>query len=50
VANGVVYVGSFDGNLYALNSSNGVKLWSYYTGSVGSSPVVVNRMVFVDSD
>ena len=29
VANGVVYVGSFDGNVYALNASTGALLWSY---------------------
>ena len=29
VANGVVYVGSDDGNVYALNASTGAKLWSY---------------------
>src|SRR5208282_713818 len=29
VANGVVYVGSNDGNVYALNASTGAKLWSY---------------------
>ena len=29
VANGVVYVGSADGNVYALNASTGRRLWSY---------------------
>ena len=32
VANGVVYVGSDDNNVYALNASTGAKLWSYATG------------------
>ena len=32
MANGVVYVGSDDGNVYALNASTGAKLWSYATG------------------
>ena len=32
VANGVVYVGSYDGNVYALNASTGALLWSYTTG------------------
>jgi outer membrane protein assembly factor BamB len=50
VANGVVYIGSADHNLYALNASTGAKLWSYTTGSeVYSSPVVVNGMVYVGS-
>ena len=29
VVNGVVYVGSVDHNVYALNASTGAKLWSY---------------------
>ena len=31
VANGVVYVGSDDGNVYALNAATGAELWSYTT-------------------
>ena len=34
VVNGVVYVGSDDHNVYALNASTGAKLWSYTTGGV----------------
>ena len=33
VANGVVYVGSYDGNVYALKAGTGAKLWSYATGA-----------------
>ena len=41
VANGVVYFGSFDHKLYALNAKTGVTLWSYATGYiVESSPAV----------
>ena len=29
VMNGVVYIGSDDGNLYALNASSGQKMWSF---------------------
>ena len=44
VANGVVYVGSGDGNLYALKGSTGAKLWSYATdGQVFSSPAVAKN-------
>ena len=51
VANGVVYVGSYDYNVYALNATTGVKLWSYSTGSyVESSPAVANGVVYVGSD
>ena len=50
VANGVVYVGSGDFNVYALNASTGAKLWSYATGnSVESSPAVANGVVYVGS-
>ena len=35
VANGVVYVGSDDHNVYALKASTGAKLWSYTTGGCG---------------
>ena len=50
VANGVVYVGSLDGNIYGLNASTGDSLWSYTTGDfVESSPTVVNGTVYVGS-
>ena len=52
VANGVVYFGSDDNNVYALNANTGAKLWSYATGSlaVASSPAVANGVVYVGSD
>ena len=46
VAHGVVYVGSDDNNLYALNASTGAKMWSY--GALGS-PAVWNGAVYVFS-
>ena len=51
VMNGVVYVGSGDHNVYALNAKTGALLWRYTTGaSVQSSPAVANGVVFVGSD
>ena len=51
VADGKVYVGSWDGNVYALNASTGAYLWNYTTGGVvDSSPAVVGGKVFVGSD
>ena len=51
VVNGIVYVGSFDDNVYALNATSGDKLWNYTTGgAVASSPTVVNGEVYVGSD
>jgi len=50
VAQGVLYVGSNDFNLYALDASTGAKLWSFPTGSqVRSSPAVANGVVYVGS-
>jgi outer membrane protein assembly factor BamB len=51
VVDGTLYVGSTDGNVYALNESTGAKLWSYATGTaVYSSPAVVNGVVYVGSN
>jgi len=51
VAGGTVYVGSNDGNLYALNASIGAILWSGQTGaSIPQSPAVDGGRVFVGSD
>jgi uncharacterized repeat protein (TIGR01451 family) len=52
VVNGVVYIGSDDGNLYALNASTGQKLWSFSTGSgqrILDAPAVANGMVYIGS-
>jgi outer membrane protein assembly factor BamB len=47
----VVYVGSNDGFLYALNAGTGARLWSFLTGaSVTSSPTVANGVVYVGSN
>jgi outer membrane protein assembly factor BamB len=38
---GAVYIGSGDGNVYALNAYSGAKLWSFSTGgAVESSPAL----------
>ena len=51
VANGVVYVGSDDNNVYALNARTGAKLWSYASGNaVDSAPSVANGVVYVSSE
>ncbi len=50
LADGRVFFGSWDNNIYALNASTGALLWSYRTGSyVQSSPVVVNGVVYTAS-
>ena len=55
VANGVVYVGSCDDNLYAIDALTGKEKWRFTTGKswvygVLSSPAVANGVVYVGSD
>ncbi|MFF8713089.1 PQQ-binding-like beta-propeller repeat protein [Streptomyces sp. NPDC015184] len=48
IANGVVYFGSNDNNVYALDAATGKKHWSLDTGSVVySSSVVVGDLLYV---
>jgi len=50
VADGYVYVGSLDGNVYCLNAATGDLIWNYATDNlVGSSPAVAGGYVFVGS-
>ncbi len=50
VVNGVVYVGSTDLRVHALNANTGATLWTATTGGpVISSPAVVNGVVYVGS-
>ena len=40
-ANGTIYVGSWDGTLYAINAATGTRKWSYQAGGyIASSPAV----------
>jgi eukaryotic-like serine/threonine-protein kinase len=44
----VVYVGSGDGHLYAVDLATGTELWRYLTGgAVDSSPAVADGVVYV---
>ena len=50
VVNGVVYFGSFDGNLYALDEQSGAVKWKFPTkGAVSSSPAVVDGVIYFGS-
>lgn len=50
VANGRVYIGSFDGKVYSLDQASEAKIWEFSTGVViGSSPTVDDGMVFIGS-
>jgi hypothetical protein len=51
VVNGVVYIGSDDWHIYALDARTGTQLWSSQTGgSIESSPAVANGVVYVGSN
>lgn len=50
VVSGIVYIGSYDSQLYAINATTGARLWKFKTGDrIHSSPAVVNGMVIVGS-
>ena len=50
IADGLVYVGSQDNKVYALDALNGNLVWNYTTGGpVYSSPAVANGIVYVGS-
>ena len=50
VANGMVYFGSGDGNIYSLNATSGALNWKFKTGDVvHASPAVADGTVFVGS-
>ncbi|HEU0002754.1 MAG TPA: PQQ-binding-like beta-propeller repeat protein [Ktedonobacteraceae bacterium] len=51
IMNGVIYFGSNDRKLYALNASTGKLIWSYTTGlDVIGSPAVANGVAYVGSN
>ena len=50
VANGTVYFGSGDGNVYALDSATGDLLWKFKTGDVvHASPALADGVLFFGS-
>ena len=50
VANGVVYFGSGDGNVYALDAAGGALKWKFKTGDVvHASPAVADGVMFIGS-
>jgi outer membrane protein assembly factor BamB len=51
IVNGVLYVGSYDFNIYAFDAYTGAKKWSFPTGyDVKSSVAVVNDKVYTGID
>jgi outer membrane protein assembly factor BamB len=50
VADGVLYIGSSDGYLYALNAETGKLIWKFKTGAtIEASPTVLNGTVYIGS-
>jgi outer membrane protein assembly factor BamB len=50
VAGEVIYVGSEDGHLYAVDKATGLKLWDADTGAeIESSPAAADGMVYIGS-
>ena len=47
VVDGVVYIGSWDENLYAVNAKDGTERWRFTVGGSVSSPAVVDGVVYL---
>jgi outer membrane protein assembly factor BamB/tRNA A-37 threonylcarbamoyl transferase component Bud32 len=51
VHNGVVYIGCYDNNLYALDAKNGQFLWKYATeAGIATRPAALDEAVFIGSE
>ncbi len=51
IADGIVYAGSCDGNLYAIDAAAGTLKWKFQTtGEITSSPAVAEGLVYVNND
>jgi len=51
VADGVVYVGSYDCKVHAFNAESGEHIWNYTTdGIIVSCPTIVDGIVYVGSE
>ena len=52
LVNGVAYVGSQDGTIYAFDANTGAQIWNYSTGIIGfsSTPAVVNGKLYTGAD
>ncbi len=50
LGNDVLYIGSEDGLLYAINTADGKELWHFTTGGpITSSPALVNGIIYLTS-
>jgi outer membrane protein assembly factor BamB len=46
-SDGIIYVGSLDGNIYAINPTDGTVKWKYYIGSTIYNLALSNRTLYV---
>ena len=48
VADGKVYIGSYDNKVYCLNANTGVQIWNFTTGhNIWSSPAIADGRVYI---
>lgn len=48
---GIIYIGAYDNNLYALSATNGQFLWKYATdGGIVGKPVIIESTVYFGSE
>jgi outer membrane protein assembly factor BamB len=51
ISKGIVYFGSYDGYLYALDANSGQEKWKFQTGGIISSdPAVTDNVIYIVSD
>jgi outer membrane protein assembly factor BamB/tRNA A-37 threonylcarbamoyl transferase component Bud32 len=51
IADGTVYIGCYDNNLYALDAKTGDFKWKYATeGGIPTRPAIMENMIFVGSE
>jgi outer membrane protein assembly factor BamB len=51
IVDGVIYIGSLDGSLYALDSRSGPAKWQFKTtGGIFSSPAIADGVVYIGSE
>lgn len=49
--NGVIYIGAYDNNLYAINAANGEFIWKYAAdAAIPTKPAVYDNNIYVGSD
>ncbi len=50
VSDGVVFIGSDDDNIYAIDENKSKEIWKFETGGeIGYSPAVSENMIFIGS-